>query len=147
MALREGQAGPAGARGGPPVTSPRVFVVDRLRCGECRFTQRWVPDGYPSWADDGVVGAPGKTYRVNNDSPIETVDWREFPQLRCRCRIQHDLHEATARIDALDRFARHAGGVLENMFVSYSLTPEKDELKTLVEQYHGLFPAVPAPSF
>lgn len=120
----------------------RRFIVDRLRCKKCRFTQRWVPDGYPSWADDGVVGAPGKTYRVNNGSPIETVDWREFPQLRCRCRIQHDLHEATARIDALDRFARHAGGVLENMFVSYSLTPEKDELGTLVKEYRRLFPAV-----
>ena len=119
----------------------RRFIVDRLRCRECRFTQRWVPDGYPSWADDGVVGAPGKTYRVNNGSPIETVDWREFPQLRCRCRVQHDLHEATARVDALDRFARHAGGVLENMWVSYSLTPEKNELKKLVDQYHGLYPA------
>lgn len=112
------------------MTSPRVFVVDRLRCGECRFTQRYAPSSGPT------------PYRVNDGSPIETVDWREFPQLRCRCRVQHDLHEATARVDALDRFARHAGGVLENMWVSYSLTPEKDELGALVKEYHRLFQAV-----
>lgn len=61
--------------------------------------------------------------------------------------LEHELREASARIDALDRFARHAGGVLENMFVSYSLTPEKDELGTLVKEYHRLFPAVESPSF
>lgn len=57
-------------------------------------------------------------------------------------RLHNECLAASQRIDQLDAFARHAGGVLENMFVSYSLTPEKDELKRLVEQYRGLFPSV-----
>ena len=63
-------------------------------------------------------------------------------RLRSETERQHgELLHASRRIDALDAFARHAGGVLENMFVSYSLTPEKDELKKLVDQYHALFPS------
>ncbi len=56
-------------------------------------------------------------------------------------KLKADLAHATDRINALDAFARRAGGILEDMFVSYSLTPEKDELARLVEEYHRIFPS------
>ena len=49
--------------------------------------------------------------------------------------------EMVERLNRLDTFARMAGGILENMLVSYSLTPEKDELSRMVDEYHRLFPA------
>ena len=52
------------------------------------------------------------------------------------------INDLDARVDELERFAHDAGRVLENMFVSYSLTPEKEELKVLVDQYRNLFPPV-----
>lgn len=56
-------------------------------------------------------------------------------------KLKRDLYEARVRIDALDSFARRAGGILENIFVCYSLVPEKEELKPLVEEYARLFPS------
>ena len=120
----------------------RRFIVDRLRCRACRFTQKHEPNRPSTWVDNGIPPPGTRSYRVNVGSPIEDVDWRVFPELRCRCRLAHELKVASTRVDALDRFARHAGGVLENMWVSYSLTPEKDELGALVKEYHRLFPAV-----
>lgn len=116
----------------------RLYIVKKLRCRECGWTASAV-EPHTFAVGDSLLSA-GPSYRVN-DSPVETVDWRVFPHLRCRCRLKSELKDASARIDALDAFARHAGGVLENMFVSYSLTPEKDELEKLVDQYHKLFPS------
>jgi len=56
-------------------------------------------------------------------------------------KLKRDLYEATQRINALDSFARRAGSVLGNIYVSYSLVPEKDELAPLVEEYERLFPS------
>ena len=120
-------------------TPRRRCIVESLRCGECGFVG---PANAPhAFEVDGGSLSPGSaSYRVST-SPVETVDWRRFRHLRCRCRLESELKEASSRIDALDAFARHAGGILENMYVSYSLTPEKDELKKLVDRYHELFPS------
>lgn len=57
-------------------------------------------------------------------------------------KLKRDLGLMTERLNALDSFARRAGGILENIFIGYSLTPEKEELAPLVEEYKKLFPPV-----
>lgn len=56
-------------------------------------------------------------------------------------KLEAAIERQNVRIAQLDSFARMAGGILENMFVSYSLIPEKDELSRMVDEYHRLFPA------
>ncbi len=55
-------------------------------------------------------------------------------------KLKRDLYEARVRIDALDSFARRAGGILEQVRDS----PEdvwRPTLLGLVEEYEKLFPS------
>lgn len=56
--------------------------------------------------------------------------------------LEERLREASRRIDDLDRFSRWTGGIIENMTICLSLTPEKEELAKVTEEYHRLYPSV-----